>query len=220
MITLLPYNPTWRDEFVRIGVPIRQALGGLALRIDHIGSTAVLGLAAKDIIDVQIAVRSLAPAVEEALRQAGYARVTHITQDHVPPGGVTESAEWAKWWLGLLIAEAAEREEPTLGPFGTHPATPCRPSRNGKVDGWWTVCLATLVGGFLKSLFLDVKTQQISSRSPSRFGRVDTEWRGGFRKLARWVPKGSGVGSSRCSAANRPYLGSKRGGHHDTKPCF
>ena len=136
MIIIAPYNPNWRDEFVTIGVPLRQALGDLALRIDHIGSTAVLGLAAKDIIDVQIAVRSLDPAVEKALGRDGYARVVHIAQDHVPPGGIAESAEWAKWWLGLLIAEAAEREEPTLGPFGTHPATACRPSRNGKVDGW------------------------------------------------------------------------------------
>ncbi len=97
MITILPYNPTWRGEFVHIGVPIRQALGELALRIDHIGSTAVPGLAAKDVIDVQITVRSLDPAVEVALRRAGYARLAHITQDHTPPGGVTESAEWAKW---------------------------------------------------------------------------------------------------------------------------
>ena len=100
MIIIAPYNPNWRDEFVTIGVPLRQALGDLALRIDHIGSTAVLGLAAKDIIDVQIAVRSLDPTVEAALGRAGYARVTHITQDHVPPGGVTESAEWVKWRVG------------------------------------------------------------------------------------------------------------------------
>ena len=45
MITILPYSPTWRDEFVRIGVPIRHALGELALRIDHIESKAVPGLA-------------------------------------------------------------------------------------------------------------------------------------------------------------------------------
>ena len=96
MITILPYNPTWRDEFVSIGVPLRQALGDLALRIDHIGSTAVPGLAAKDVIDVQITVRSLDPAVEEALRRAGYERLAHITQDHVPPGGVPDPAEWTK----------------------------------------------------------------------------------------------------------------------------
>ena len=96
MITILSYNPTWHDEFVSIGVPLRQALGDLALRIDHIGSTAVPGLAAKDVIDVQITVRSLAPAVEEALQHAGYQRLAHITQDHVPPGGVPDPAEWAK----------------------------------------------------------------------------------------------------------------------------
>ena len=43
---------------------LRQALGGLALRIDHIGSTAVPGLPAKDVIDIQITVAALdAPVI-------------------------------------------------------------------------------------------------------------------------------------------------------------
>ena len=107
MITILPYNPTWRDEFVSIGVPLRQVLGDLALRIDHIGSTAVPGLAAKDVIDVQITVRSLPPAVEEALQHAGYQRLAHITQDHVPPGGVPDPAEWAKWMFKPPVSARA-----------------------------------------------------------------------------------------------------------------
>jgi GrpB-like predicted nucleotidyltransferase (UPF0157 family) len=40
---------------------IRQTLGSLALRVDHIGSTAVPGLAAKDIVDIQISVTSFDP---------------------------------------------------------------------------------------------------------------------------------------------------------------
>lgn len=107
MITILPYNPTWRDEFVSIGVPLRQALGDLALRIDHIGSTAVPGLAAKDVIDVQITVRGLDPVVEEALRRAGYERLAHITQDHVPPGGVPDPAEWTKWMFNPPVSARA-----------------------------------------------------------------------------------------------------------------
>ena len=97
MITIVPYNPNWRDEFIGIGKGIRQALGDQALRIDHIGSTAVPGLAAKDVIDVQITVRSLDLAVEEALQGAGYARLAHINQDHIPPGGSADLAEWTKW---------------------------------------------------------------------------------------------------------------------------
>ena len=97
MITIVPYRPTWRDEFQGIGRNLRDALGDLALRIDHIGSTAVPGLAAKDLIDIQITAQSLAPAVADALQRAGYKRLEHITQDHVPPGNVTDAAEWTKW---------------------------------------------------------------------------------------------------------------------------
>jgi GrpB-like predicted nucleotidyltransferase (UPF0157 family) len=58
------YQPTWRDDFLTLGRNLRQALGDLALRIDHIGSTAVPGLAAKDIIDIQVTVLNLDSAVE------------------------------------------------------------------------------------------------------------------------------------------------------------
>jgi GrpB-like predicted nucleotidyltransferase (UPF0157 family) len=94
-ITIEPYRPTWSDEFQAIGETLRQALGDLAVRIDHIGSTAILGLAAKDLIDVQITVRSFAPGLDEALGRAGYQRIERITQDHLPPG-VSDIAEWTK----------------------------------------------------------------------------------------------------------------------------
>jgi dephospho-CoA kinase len=53
------------------------------LRVDHIGSTAVPDLVAKDVIDVQITVESLAVADElvEPLLSAGYPRLEHITED-------------------------------------------------------------------------------------------------------------------------------------------
>jgi len=54
MIIITPYRSTWPAEFTALGIALRQTLGELALRIDHIGSSAVPGLAAKDIIDVQV----------------------------------------------------------------------------------------------------------------------------------------------------------------------
>ena len=54
MIVIVPYQREWPEEFERLGRALRAALDGLAVRIDHIGSTAVPGLAAKNIIDIQV----------------------------------------------------------------------------------------------------------------------------------------------------------------------
>ena len=59
MIEIVSPDPAWPSEFQTIGRRLRAALGDAAVRIDHIGSTAVAGLAAKDIIDVQVTVASL-----------------------------------------------------------------------------------------------------------------------------------------------------------------
>jgi GrpB-like predicted nucleotidyltransferase (UPF0157 family) len=60
-VEIVPYDPGWPAEFAGLGAGMRAALGDVAVRIDHIGSTSVPGLAAKPVIDVQISVRSLAP---------------------------------------------------------------------------------------------------------------------------------------------------------------
>lgn len=96
---IVPYKSTWPEEFLVTGRSLRQALGTLALRIDHIGSTAVTGLAAKDLIDIQITAENLTPAVEEAMQRAGCKRSEHITQDHVPPGYPSDAGEWTKWFF-------------------------------------------------------------------------------------------------------------------------
>lgn len=68
------YDPSWPDRFATLGKLLRTELGPTADRIDHIGSTAVAGLAAKPIIDVQISVASLDPvsAYEPALQRCGF----------------------------------------------------------------------------------------------------------------------------------------------------
>jgi GrpB-like predicted nucleotidyltransferase (UPF0157 family) len=60
-IVVVAYDPAWPGEFRAIGAGIRAALGPLALRIDHVGSTSVPGLDAKPVIDVQVSVEALEP---------------------------------------------------------------------------------------------------------------------------------------------------------------
>jgi len=53
-ITVVPYDPTWPEIYAREEARIRIALGDRVVQLDHIGSTAVPGLAAKPIIDIQL----------------------------------------------------------------------------------------------------------------------------------------------------------------------
>ena len=73
-VEIVPFQLRWQDEFVAIAKSLRSQIGQTALRIDHIGSTAVAGLSAKDIIDIQITLNSLDDATEFVTRMqnAGY----------------------------------------------------------------------------------------------------------------------------------------------------
>jgi GrpB-like predicted nucleotidyltransferase (UPF0157 family) len=73
-IVIAPYDETWPSTFAEIGARLRRELGPTALRIDHVGSTAVPGLAAKPIIDIQISVGSFEPldAYRVPIERAGF----------------------------------------------------------------------------------------------------------------------------------------------------
>jgi GrpB-like predicted nucleotidyltransferase (UPF0157 family) len=96
-IVIHPYNPLWPQEFDAIRSSLREILGALALRIDHIGSTSVPGLGAKDVIDVQITVQSLTPEVRQRLVDAGYEYREANAHDHVPLGEDDNPRLWAKF---------------------------------------------------------------------------------------------------------------------------
>jgi dephospho-CoA kinase len=104
---LVAYDPTWPDQATRVLARLNTACGHRARRIDHIGSTAIPGLDAKDVIDVQVTVDSLETADElaDALLTAGYPRITGITADVAKPDGrstvpdfdhVTDELLWRK----------------------------------------------------------------------------------------------------------------------------
>jgi GrpB-like predicted nucleotidyltransferase (UPF0157 family) len=73
-VRIVEYDPGWparaADEMRRIGA----TLGPLAVRVDHVGSTAVPGLAAKPIVDLQLSVAAIEPRARyvEPLEQLGY----------------------------------------------------------------------------------------------------------------------------------------------------
>jgi hypothetical protein len=72
-IEIVSYDPSWPRLFQELGGTLRTALGNAAIRIDH-GSTAVPGLAAKPILDVQASVPSFEPleAFKQPLERLGY----------------------------------------------------------------------------------------------------------------------------------------------------
>jgi GrpB-like predicted nucleotidyltransferase (UPF0157 family) len=75
-----------------------QCLAGLTDRIEHIGSTSIPGMAAKDVLDFQVSVPSLGVAdnaFDAPLTSLGFLRSPY-TQDHVPAGQTDNSGEWAK----------------------------------------------------------------------------------------------------------------------------
>jgi GrpB-like predicted nucleotidyltransferase (UPF0157 family) len=74
-IIVVDYDPHWPRTFEILRSPLAEALGGLAAAIEHIGSTAVPGLAAKPIIDIDVLLKSAAdlPLVIQRLASLGYA---------------------------------------------------------------------------------------------------------------------------------------------------
>lgn len=60
-VEIVPYTDEWPQRFRLLAGDMRAALGEIALRIDHIGSTSVPGLAAKPIVDIQISVADFEP---------------------------------------------------------------------------------------------------------------------------------------------------------------
>jgi GrpB-like predicted nucleotidyltransferase (UPF0157 family) len=109
MVEIVSYQESWPSEFRETASALRRSLGELALRIDHIGSTSVPGLSAKDVIDIQISVAALDDPVKLAVAALGYARVEGINADHRPPNYTGPGTQWEKWYF-----------RPPLGQRPTH----------------------------------------------------------------------------------------------------
>ncbi len=98
-VTLSPWRPEWTADFEVLAERLQVALGVLALRIDHIGSTSVPALPAKDIIDAQVIVARLdRGSIIGTLTDAGFIHrdAPWNLRDHVPAGWSGDPAAWAK----------------------------------------------------------------------------------------------------------------------------
>ncbi|HJZ71046.1 MAG TPA: GrpB family protein [Vicinamibacterales bacterium] len=113
-MNVVPYDPQWVVDFERERERLRSALGDVAVRIDHNGSTAVPGLAAKPIIDIQISVARLqdSRAYAPALERLGYVHMPHADDDRCPffyrPG------EWPHTHHVHVVEAGGEEERRTL----------------------------------------------------------------------------------------------------------
>jgi GrpB-like predicted nucleotidyltransferase (UPF0157 family) len=120
MVEIVEYKESWPEEFQAIARVLRRGLGPLALRIDHIGSTSVPGLVAKDVIDLQITVEALDPDLLEAMQAIGFTFRKGFEWDHRPPGATGPESDWEKW---LFDPPAGQR------PTHTHVRVNGRPNQ-------------------------------------------------------------------------------------------
>ena len=103
-IDVIAYEARWADEGLAHAEAVAAALGPLALRVDHVGSTAVPGLAAKDVIDVQaIVLRLEDEGIVPAMLAAGYRFRDSNTYD--PPHPESPPALGEDDWRKLYFRE-------------------------------------------------------------------------------------------------------------------
>ena len=105
VLALVGPDPQWLAQAARLRERLRAALGEAAVRTDHIGSTSIPGLAAKDVLDLQVVVPDLEvldePAVREALSRRGLLVVDRAVDgrgwwDHAHGEGFGPGETWEK----------------------------------------------------------------------------------------------------------------------------
>jgi GrpB-like predicted nucleotidyltransferase (UPF0157 family) len=82
-VRLVPYDERWPEHFAAAERDLRVALAPWIVDIEHIGSTAVPGLPAKPVIDMQVGVRTLDDTAEivAAVESLGYEYVPELEDD-------------------------------------------------------------------------------------------------------------------------------------------
>lgn len=95
---VIPYQKSWPSDFKRIEEKLREKMGN-DFPLEHIGSTAVEGLSAKDIMDVQLALKDFSEleSLKGSLLSLQFEYLSHIKRDHVPFKEFDESEKsWEK----------------------------------------------------------------------------------------------------------------------------
>jgi GrpB-like predicted nucleotidyltransferase (UPF0157 family) len=94
-IVIEDYDPAWAGQFAAAAAVLSDALGGLIVAIEHVGSTSVPGLPAKPVIDIDLLIEDTADesGYVPALEERGYRLVLR-----------------EPWWYGhrLLVSPAED----------------------------------------------------------------------------------------------------------------
>ena len=94
-VVIEDYDPAWADRFAAASSSLHQALGGLIVEVEHVGSTSVPGLVAKSIIDIDLLIADTADesGYVPALERLGYRLVLR-----------------EPWWYGhrMLVSSAED----------------------------------------------------------------------------------------------------------------
>jgi GrpB-like predicted nucleotidyltransferase (UPF0157 family) len=69
---IVEYKPEWANNFAVIKQKLSEKLAGLCIKIEHVGSTAVEGLSAKEIIDIDIVYNEDFQNIKTRLESFGY----------------------------------------------------------------------------------------------------------------------------------------------------
>jgi len=120
-VRLVAYNPLWPQAFAEEAVRLKRGLGPLVLAIEHYGSTAVPGLRAKPILDLQIGVARIEHGLEfiepMALLGYDYAGDQGIPEHHVFGRGVARTHlahvvmyQSDQWFRSLRFRDRLRRE--------------------------------------------------------------------------------------------------------------
>jgi GrpB-like predicted nucleotidyltransferase (UPF0157 family) len=96
-IVIVRPDESWPAQYEKTAHAIAGQLGELAQRIDHIGSTSVPGLPAKDIIDIQVTVGT-EPELDDAAERMASAdwELRPPRRDHPVPGLPADDLQWVK----------------------------------------------------------------------------------------------------------------------------
>jgi GrpB-like predicted nucleotidyltransferase (UPF0157 family) len=107
-VAIVDYDPDWPVRAAALIAQLSKELGATARRIEHIGSTAIPGMAAKDVLDIQVSVDDLdlaASAFDGPLRALGFERKPY-EHDHVPAGSDDDPEVWCKrYWSRRVSAD-------------------------------------------------------------------------------------------------------------------
>lgn len=95
-IAVVPYDPAWPERFAELELRLKKVLPkNLVQRIAHIGSTAIPGLSAKPIIDVQVEVNDL-----REVRERVVPMMEELGYEFIWRPSIGEDAPFYAWFIG------------------------------------------------------------------------------------------------------------------------